>query len=161
LNPEFIVLDEPTSALDSSVQTQILNLLGQIQEELGLSYLFITHNINVVKYMADRIAVMYCGKIVEIGETRAVLTHPLHPYTMALIASSPVPEPSLQGRDVEILGEPPSPVRPPTGCRFHPRCKYAESICSLSEPDLRQLGTEREVACHLAEMIKSRNQGDI
>ena len=155
LNPEFMVLDEPTSALDSSVQAQILNLLRRIQDELGLSYLFISHNINVVRYMADRIAVMYAGKIVELGNVADVLENPLHPYTSALIASVPVPSGKQVQRGESISGETPSPVDAPSGCRFHPRCRYARDICSTSEPELRQLEGGHWAACHFSEEIFS------
>ena len=147
LNPELIVLDEPTSALDASVQAQILNLLRRIQEQFGLSYLFITHNVNVVKYMADRIAVMYAGRLVEIGSTREVLEQPVHRYTIALISSVPDPDPDRPLRIVPLKGEVPSPLAPPSGCRFHPRCENALDICRTTEPQLRQI-KGRLVACH-------------
>jgi oligopeptide/dipeptide ABC transporter ATP-binding protein len=147
LNPELIVLDEPTSALDASVQAQILNLLRRIQEQFGLSYLFITHNVNVVKYMADTIAVMYAGKLVEIGSTRKVLEQPLHHYTIALISSVPDPDPERPLKSVPLKGEVPSPLTPPSGCRFHPRCEHALAVCRTTEPQLRQI-RGRLVACH-------------
>jgi oligopeptide transport system ATP-binding protein len=147
LNPELIVLDEPTSALDASVQAQILNLLRRIQEQFGLGYLFITHNVNVVKYMADRVAVMYAGKLVEIGSTREVLEQPLHRYTIALISSVPNPDPEKPLRSMPLKGEVPSALNPPTGCRFHPRCKDAQDICRTTEPQLKQI-KGRLVACH-------------
>lgn len=150
LNPEFIVLDEPTSALDSSIQTQILNLLRRIQEERKLSYLFISHNVNVVKYMADRIAVMYCGKIIEVGRTRDVVENPLHPYTIALIASVPEPDPEKSINEKPLQGEIPSPVNVPPGCRFHPRCPYAKEICKTTQPELLQAETGHWSACHFA-----------
>jgi oligopeptide/dipeptide ABC transporter ATP-binding protein len=153
LEPKLIVLDEPTSALDSSVQAQILNLLQKLQEELGLTYLFISHNINVVKYMAERIAVLYAGKIVEIGNTRDVLEDPLHPYTSVLISSVPAPDPDKNTATIQVMGESPSPVNPPSGCRFHPRCKYARTICSTSEPELREIKEGHRAACRFAEEI--------
>jgi oligopeptide/dipeptide ABC transporter ATP-binding protein len=157
LNPEFMVLDEPTSALDSSVQAQILNLLRKIQDQYGLSYLFISHNINVVRYMADRVAVMYAGKLVELGNVADVLERPLHPYTMALIASVPVPsgKSGAKLRADVISGEAPSPVNTPSGCRFHPRCGYAKELCSSTEPELREVERGRWAACHFAEEISS------
>jgi oligopeptide transport system ATP-binding protein len=155
LNPEFIVLDEPTSALDSSVQAQILNLLRKIQDEYGLSYLFISHNINVVRYMADRVAVMYAGKLVEVGNVVDVLERPLHPYTSALIASVPIPGAHQNLQNAEVIGESPSPVNTPSGCRFHPRCKYAEEVCNSSEPQLRQFESGHWAACHFVEEISS------
>jgi oligopeptide/dipeptide ABC transporter ATP-binding protein len=155
LNPQFLVLDEPTSALDSSVQAQILNLLRDIQKELNLSYLFITHNINVVKYVADRIAVMYAGKIIEIGKTQEVLEASLHPYTVALSSSVPVPDPRKSSHVAELSGEAPSPINPPQGCRFHPRCKYAQEICRTNEPILREMQEGHWAACHLIERVAS------
>jgi oligopeptide/dipeptide ABC transporter ATP-binding protein len=155
LNPEFMVLDEPTSALDSSVQAQILNLLRKIQDEYGISYLFISHNINVVRYMADRIAVMYAGKLVELGNVVDVLETPLHPYTSALIASVPIPGKKDKREAQEVSGEAPSPVDTPRGCRFHPRCRYAREMCSTTEPELREVERGHWAACHFAEEITS------
>ncbi len=157
LNPSFIVLDEPTSALDSSIQTQILNLLRRIQEERKLSYLFISHNVNVVKYMAERMAVMYGGKIVEIGRVRDVLETPLHPYTLALISSVPQPDPDRKiASEDELKGEVPSAVRIPSGCRFHPRCPYAEEVCSTTEPELLEVRSGHWSACHFADSFQNR-----
>jgi oligopeptide/dipeptide ABC transporter ATP-binding protein len=154
LSPEFIVLDEPTSALDSSVQAQILNLLRKIQDELGLSFMLITHNVDVVKYMAHRVAVMYCGKFVEVGDTRSVLESPLHPYTLLLVASVPKPDPLHRVGDADIGGEVPSAVNPPAGCRFNPRCPYAQDICRKEEPALREVTPGRWSACHFAEKLR-------
>jgi len=154
LEPEFIVLDEPTSALDSSVQAQILNLLRSLQEEMGLSYLLITHNVNVVKYMANRIAVMYAGKLVEVGNTRDVLEKPLHPYTSALISSIPQPDPRKRLKTVAAIGEVPSMVNLPTGCRFNPRCPYAEEICRQQDPSLREILPAHLSACHFSEKFQ-------
>ena len=154
LNPQFIVLDEPTSALDSSIQTQILNLLRRIQDERKLSYLFISHNVNVVKYMADRIAVMYCGKIIEIGKTRDIIEKPLHPYTIALISSVPQPDPEKNINEKPLKGEIPSPVNVPPGCRFHPRCPYAVEICKTTQPELIEADTGHWSACHFANDFK-------
>jgi len=151
LEPEFIVLDEPTSALDSSVQAQILNLLRKIQEEAGLTYLLITHNVGVVRYMANRMAVMYSGKLVEIGPTRQVLERPLHPYTSVLISSIPQPDPKKRMETVPVTGEVPSAVNPPRGCRFNPRCRYAQDECRANEPQLREILPGRWAACHFAE----------
>jgi oligopeptide/dipeptide ABC transporter ATP-binding protein len=156
LEPELIVLDEPTSALDSSVQAQILNLLKRIQEERGMSYLFITHNVNVVNYIADRVAVMYSGKLVEIGPTQRVLKAPLHPYTSALISSVPKPDPKKRSALKLVSGEVPSSINPPSGCRFHPRCPYVEKICSTDEPELRELEPGHLVACHFATELESK-----
>jgi oligopeptide/dipeptide ABC transporter ATP-binding protein len=157
VNPRFIVLDEPTSALDSSIQTQILNLLRRIQEERKLSYLFISHNVNVVKYMAERMAVMYSGKIVEIGKVRDVLESPLHPYTLALISSVPQPDPDKKiASEEQVKGEIPSAVRVPSGCRFHPRCPYAEEICKTTEPELLEVKMGHWSACHFADSFQNK-----
>jgi len=150
LEPSFVVLDEPTSALDSSVQIQILNLLRELQEKRKLSYLFITHNISVVRYMANRIAVMYAGKVVEVGKAKSVLQKPLHPYTSALIASVPEPDPEKKISAKPLKGEVPSMVNPPTGCRFHPRCPFAQRVCAEKDPELRIVQDGRLVACHFA-----------
>jgi oligopeptide/dipeptide ABC transporter ATP-binding protein len=151
MNPEFLVLDEPTSALDSSIQAQILNLLRGLQDEFSLSYLFITHNVNVVKYMADRVAVMYCGKLVETAETREALEHPMHPYTSTLISSIPLPDPEEKLETKDLTGEIPSSVNPPPGCRFHPRCPYSQDVCRKTEPPLREVRQGHWSACHFAE----------
>ena len=158
LEPEFIVLDEPTSALDSSVQAQILNLLRRIQEELGLTYLLITHNVGVVKYMTNRIAVMYCGKLVEMGSTRDVLEQPLHPYTAALISSIPEPDPTNRMKTVPVTGEVPSAINPPSGCRFNPRCRYAQDTCRTEQPTLRQVLPGHWAACHFAEKFVGNDE---
>jgi len=147
--PKLVILDEPTSALDASVQAQILNLLLELQEKFGLSYLIITHNISVAEYLSDRIYVMYAGKIVEHGPTSVIIGQPRHPYTIALITSAPIPDPKERNLlKIEISGEVPSSIRPPSGCRFHPRCPYAEEKCSVEEPDLKPLTPERFAACH-------------
>jgi len=152
LEPKFLVLDEPTSALDVSVQAQILNMLKDLQKRLNLTYLFISHDIGAVRYMSDRMAVMYMGKIVELGPADAVIKEPLHPYTQALISALPVPDPTLaRGRKVLLLqGEPPSPINPPPGCRFHPRCPYIiKGRCEKEEPPLQEARRGHYVACHL------------
>jgi oligopeptide/dipeptide ABC transporter ATP-binding protein len=148
-DPKLLILDEPTSALDASVQAQILNLLLDLQNIHGLSYLIITHNIAVAEYLSDRICVMYAGRIVEQGLTEEVIQKPRHPYTLALLASAPVPDPNKRNLpSLEIVGEPPSSITPPPGCRFHPRCPYAEEICRTKEPSLDPLTKSRLVACH-------------
>jgi len=147
--PKLVMLDEPTSALDASVQAQILNLLLDLQTKHGLSYLIITHNISVAEYLSDKIYVMYAGKVVEYGATELVITKPRHPYTIALLSSTPFPDPKTRNLlNVEIVGEPPSAITPPSGCRFHPRCPYAEEICKVKEPMLEVLTDDRLAACH-------------
>jgi peptide/nickel transport system ATP-binding protein/oligopeptide transport system ATP-binding protein len=147
-DPEFIVLDEPTSALDVSVQSQILNLLKLLQETLGLTYLFITHNLLVVKYISDRTAVMYLGKIVEIGGTEDLFCNPVHPYTYALLSGIPVPDVDFVKRRIVLSGDVPSPVDPPSGCRFHTRCSFVEAMCRDEEPRLVEIEKSHRVACH-------------
>jgi len=148
-NPHFIVMDEPTSALDVSVQAQILNLLKSLQRDFQLTYLFVTHHLLVVKYTSDRIAVMYLGKIVELGPTKDIFDGPLHPYTRALLSAIPVPDPETKREKIILTGDVPNPVNPPAGCRFNPRCSYAKEICRTVEPVLEQAGGNgRTVACH-------------
>ncbi|MCS7233458.1 MAG: ATP-binding cassette domain-containing protein [Synergistetes bacterium] len=147
LRPSFILCDEPLSALDVSVRAQVLNLLKDLQEELGLSYLFISHDLSVVKYISDRIGVMYLGKLLEEAPRDELFKNPLHPYTKALLASIPVPNPRMRGKRVILKGDPSNPINPPPGCRFHPRCAIAAEICVEVEPELRDLGGRR-VACH-------------
>lgn len=149
LNPKLIVLDEPTSALDVSVQAQILNLLKNLQKDLGLTYLFISHNLSVIEYMSDRIAVMYVGKIVETGSKVELFEKPLHPYTKALFSAIPIPDPDFEHEKIILQGDVPSPLNPPSGCRFHPRCPYVRSSCKENEPELIDVGDEHLVACPL------------
>jgi oligopeptide/dipeptide ABC transporter ATP-binding protein len=154
LSPEFIVCDEAVSALDISIQAQILNLLRDLQDELGLTYLFISHNLNVVRHIADRIAVMYLGKLVEVAPANELFSAPQHPYTRALISANPVPDPDVPLRPAALKGELPSPLNPPAGCRFHTRCPARFEPCSSVVPEARLLkdaGTDREhrVWCHL------------
>jgi len=151
LHPRLLVLDEPTSALDVSVQAQIISLLVQLKETYHLTYLFITHDLGVVRYISDRIAVMYLGQIVELGPTKAVFESPLHPYTQALLASVPIPEPKVREWSFVLQGAVPSPVNPPPGCRFHTRCPSAQTICREQKPALRMISPGRWVACHLEE----------
>jgi oligopeptide/dipeptide ABC transporter ATP-binding protein len=147
--PEFVVADEPVSALDPSIQAQIINLLAELQERRGLAYLFIAHDLRLVRHVAKRVAVMYLGKIVEEAPAAELYARPLHPYTKALLEAAPRRDPRLSPARV-LPGEPPSPVRPPSGCPFHPRCPIAEAICSREVPQLLPVGEERRVACHLA-----------
>ena len=150
-NPEFIVLDEPTSALDVSVQAQILNLLKDLQRELNLTYLFITHHLMVVEYIAKRIAVMYLGKVIELAPTEKIFSETKHPYTKALISAIPEPEIKLAKKRIVLTGDVPSPINPPSGCRFHPRCSYVRAVCRKKEPSLREISEGHFVACHRAE----------
>lgn len=151
LNPKLIVLDEPTSALDVSVQAQIINLLDDLKKSMGLTYLFISHDLNVVQHISDRIGVMYLGKLVEVGSAEDVYNEPLHPYTQALFGAIPMPIVDNK-RELKVLeGNVPSPVNPPSGCRFHTRCPIAQKMCQETEPALHQVRGGREVACHFVE----------
>jgi oligopeptide/dipeptide ABC transporter ATP-binding protein len=149
VNPRLLVLDEPTSALDVSVQAQIINLLEDLKKSLGLTYLFISHDLNVVQHISDRIGVMYLGKLVELGPSEAIFRQPLHPYTQALFGAIPQPVVDSQRELTVLEGSVPSPVNPPSGCRFHTRCPLAQSICSEKEPELREIQPGRFVACLL------------
>jgi oligopeptide transport system ATP-binding protein len=155
-NPSFIVADEPISALDVSIQAQVVNMLDDLKQELGLTYLFIAHDLSMVRYISDRVAVMYLGRIVELSSRNEVYDHPLHPYTQALLSAIPVPDPDKEARRQRIIleGDVPSPANPPAGCRFHPRCAYATEVCHEVDPEFRNLGTAavpHMVACHHAE----------
>jgi oligopeptide transport system ATP-binding protein len=152
-SPEFIVADEPISALDVSIQAQIVNLMGELKRELGLTYLFIAHDLSMVRHLSDRVAVMYLGKIVELGDTDGVFASPQHPYTRALLSAIPIPDPAVEARRrrVPLQGDIPSPANPPSGCRFRTRCPLATEICSQQEPEFRELGgvdSTHRVACH-------------
>ncbi|MDF2675034.1 MAG: transporter ATP-binding protein [Clostridiales bacterium] len=150
LQPEFIVLDEPVSALDVCIQAQILNLMNSLQKQFDLTYLFISHNLSVVKHVSDRIAVMYLGKIVELSDYKSIFIDPLHPYTQALLSAIPIPKVDAVRERIILEGDVPSPVNPPEGCRFYGRCRYKMDICKQEAPELRNIGNERYVACHLA-----------
>ena len=149
MQPEMIVCDEPVSALDVSIQAQVLNLMRQLQRDLGLTYVFIAHDLSVVQYMADRIAVMYLGKIVEIADSKDIHKTHKHPYTEALLSAVPVPAYGQRKERIILEGDVPSPLNPPTGCKFHPRCKYCMEICKQVEPELKSLGNGHYLACHL------------
>ncbi|MDR2569241.1 MAG: ATP-binding cassette domain-containing protein [Oscillospiraceae bacterium] len=149
LNPSFIVLDEPVSALDVSIQAQILNLLDELQKEFGLTYLFVSHDLGVIKHTSDNIAVMYLGKIVEISDYSSIFRDPLHPYTKALLSAIPTPNLDEKPKRIILEGDVPSPIEPPPGCRFYGRCFMRESICKDNTPELKEVSEGRSCACHL------------
>jgi len=151
VEPKFLVCDEPVSALDVSIQAQVIKMLERLKEELKLTYMFIAHDLSVVRYISDRVAVMYLGKVMEITTSDELYAHPLHPYTQALLSAVPIPNPTIDKQRKRILlsGDVPSPQNPPSGCHFHPRCRLAQDICKEQEPDLIDIGGEHWVACHL------------
>jgi peptide/nickel transport system ATP-binding protein len=149
-SPKIVVLDESVSALDKSVEAQVLNLLADLKAELGLTYVFISHDLNVVRHMSDRVMVMYLGKVAEIGPVDAIYTAPAHPYTAALLSAMPSMDPDKRTKEAPLTGDPPNPINPPPGCRFHTRCKHADAVCSAKEPQLFALAAaQHQAACHL------------
>ncbi|MBK8435669.1 MAG: dipeptide ABC transporter ATP-binding protein [Austwickia sp.] len=166
LNPKVLICDEPVSALDVSVQAQVVNLMGKLQRELGLSYVFIAHDLSVVRHISDRVAVMYLGKMVELGTEDQIYGHPTHPYTQALLSAVPVPDPTLRGHRNQIVltGDVPSPANPPSGCRFHTRCWKAQEVCSTDDPalvDRPDGASAHQSACHFAEVAKVVDTVDV
>ena len=153
VSPKLIIADEPVSALDLSIQAQIINLLQEVKKELGLAFLFITHDLSVLRHLSDRIAIMYLGRIVETGSRDGVLSSPLHPYTEALLSAIPSIDPERRGRRVLARGELPSPLSPPSGCPFHPRCPYAEELCARERPELQEKEPGHSSACHFSDQI--------
>jgi peptide/nickel transport system ATP-binding protein len=153
VHPRLVVADEPVSALDVSVQAQILNLLLDLQKRLNLTYIFVAHNLGVVKHICDRVAVMYVGKLVEMAKTDVLFHQPRHPYTAALMAAVPVADPRVRSGNIELKGEVPSPANPPSGCYFHPRCAYAVEICRTQPPDFQEITPNHFAACHRAEHL--------
>lgn len=151
VEPEFIICDEPISALDVSIQAQVVNMLEDLQDDMNLTYLFIAHDLSMVKHISDRIGVMYLGKMMELAESNELYSHPVHPYTQALLSAIPVPDPdeAAQNKRIMLEGEIPSPIDPPPGCRFRGRCRYAKDICAEQEPELKDIGGNHLVACHL------------
>lgn len=149
LNPKFIVCDEPVSALDVSIQAQVLNLMQDLQDRFGLTYLFISHDLSVVKFISDRVAVMYLGKVVELAPTAELFAAPLHPYTKALMSAVPVPNPEQRPERIVLTGDVPNPEQPPSGCAFHTRCPLATDICRKETPVLKEVSSGRQAACHL------------
>ncbi|MBI5303225.1 MAG: ATP-binding cassette domain-containing protein [Chloroflexi bacterium] len=154
LNPKFIVCDEPVSALDVSIQAQVVNLLRDLQKSLGLTYLFISHDLSVVEHISDRVAVMYLGGIVELAPAEELYAKPYHPYTEALLSAVPSSDPDRQIKRLLLPGDVPNPANPPSGCKFHPRCRYAKDICRAQIPEWRELSHDHWVACHLADQLK-------
>jgi len=161
LNPRLIVADEPVSALDVSIQAQVLNLLVELQQQFNLTYLFIAHNLGVIRHICNRVAVMYVGKLVEMTETDELFSHPMHPYTEALLSAVPRPDPRLKMDRILLTGDVADPANPPTGCYFHPRCRYAQDLCKTEEPALADMGGEHFVSCHFAHNLTLRGVPEV
>lgn len=159
LEPKMVVCDEPVSALDVSIQAQVLNLLTNLQQQFGLTYLFISHDLSVVQHISNRVAVMYVGKIVEVAATEELFQHPIHPYTEALISAVPKPDPQARRQRILLAGDVANPANPPSGCYFHPRCRYAQEICKTDEPAMREVLPQHFVTCHFAEELTLRGLG--
>ena len=156
VSPKLVVADEPVSALDLSIQAQIINLLRDLQQQMGLTYLFVAHDLSVVEHISNRVAVMYLGGIAELAPSEALYKHPYHPYTVSLLSAIPVPDPDRRRRRIVLGGDVPSPAKPPSGCRFHPRCYMAEAICRTDAPPLREVAPGQFSACHFAEHAVER-----
>jgi oligopeptide transport system ATP-binding protein len=159
LEPELVICDEPVSALDVSIQAQVINLMEELQDEFNLTYIFIAHDLSVVHHISDRVAVMYLGKIVEIGEANELYKNPMHPYTQALLSAVPETNPHHEKERIILKGDLPSPANPPTGCKFHTRCPYAEEICRIQEPELKQVSKDGQMAsCHFVKEVTTKAQ---
>jgi len=161
LRPKLVICDEPVSALDVSVQAQVLNLLEDLQKQMGLTYLFVAHNLSVVEHVSHRVAVMYLGRIVELAPTETLFNRPLHPYTEVLLSSIPVPDPDYPKKDVVLEGDVPSPANPPSGCAFHPRCRYAVAQCEQTRPELKEYEQGHFCACHFAEKFLNEKAREV